>query len=1123
MNDDYMSQPEQQPTRHRRSARYQTENSQSNAQGNAQNSTQSNPNSGWTTAQGNTQTGTWNVAQGNASSASQGVRVQSGAAQTSGTQNGNAQTSPAQPTAQNGYQPVIGQMGDVPDAQGSASVYTKDNVSDQRRRSLQQPQQTGIYTRMTQTGYQQTVRQQPRTYAQPATAKPAAQYNTDGQPRSVSNGNTTIYTPAAQDSQRQRSVNSGNTANYTRTGGEEEQPRPRFASKGNAASVTRSNVRPEQRDEEYERRMEQRRDLDDDYDDEDDEPRRSVGKTILIVVLFLLVLLIGVYFLLPEGNTGVIGKLNEVKSGINGMFTQVKGMISPTEQPAQAYEFKSATLNGTVGTRSLFNLTTSQNVNNVRLMDEDGNEIVSSVSKTNGEGETNRVWEITVIFDTPYTGNVFASLKQGDEWVTTDKSLFISFTEATATPAPTETPTAIPTEPPIPSTETPIPVTDAPVSESAPLVVMGSTVISQSAAPVVTDAPETMAEELSGSNDSTEDYTDDTADEYVEEAVDEFTDEEGAGLTPDDTADDYAEEAVDEFTDEEGAGLTPDDTSADDWTEEITDDAEALSEANGGKAVAEETAEPTAVPTPTIAPTEVVLTATPMPLLTASSENSSLKITDTVFIGAKAQNDYQREPELTAVNPDNYTYWAGGVLTFRSDSFRRNAAFGTAEISEDKMSILWQSEIGSLKTADGTLYGVGWTGQPAIVKWSRDVREIMNISDEKKAVTALKEVIFSAQDGKVYFLDLNDGQQTRDPISVGYPLKGSVSVDTSGKPMISFGQGVSKMAGGKTGAIGFYLYNLIDCKQLMFINGRKGDNQKQYGSNGAFDGSSLMLWNADAMVIAGENGLFYTVKLNTDFAYESDPATLTVNPSTVYLRSKAEKAKDSQVSIESSIAMYDHYVYMADNYGALRCVDVNTMSTVWAADMGDNTDAAIALDFDDEGSLWLYTGNTNASRLGSKKNVSARRINAMTGEIDWTFEIKCKQDKKTEQSGFKASPVIGENSIDHLVIFTANKVDEGGSTIVALNKETGEVAWQYHLNAEAISSPVAVYNEAGDAWLIQADKEGTLHMLDAQSGAYLSSLDLGGEIQGSPAVYKDTLVIGTCSKGNSYMYGIKLE
>ena len=70
---------------------------------------------------------------------------------------------------------------------------------------------------------------------------------------------------------------------------------------------------------------------------------------------------------------------------------------------------------------------------------------------------------------------------------------------------------------------------------------------------------------------------------------------------------------------------------------------------------------------------------------------------------------------------------------------------------------------------------------------------------------------------------------------------------------------------------------------------------------------------------------------------------------------------------------------------------------------------------------------------------------------------------------------------------------------------------------------VYVYNGAGDAWIIQGDQDGVLHMFDGRSGAHLSELKLDGRIDASPAVYKNMLVVGTCSKGGAYMYGIKIE
>ena len=148
-------------------------------------------------------------------------------------------------------------------------------------------------------------------------------------------------------------------------------------------------------------------------------------------------------------------------------------------------------------------------------------------------------------------------------------------------------------------------------------------------------------------------------------------------------------------------------------------------------------------------------------------------------------------------------------------------------------------------------------------------------------------------------------------------------------------------------------------------------------------------------------------------------------------------------------------------------------------------------------------------------------MNALTGETLWTYSIKCDYDKN-QLSGCKASPVIGQNHVSDLVFFTVNMVG-GGSRVVALSKETGKEVWRHNLLATAISSPVAVYNENGDAWLIQGDEDGNLTMFNARTGSVCTQLNLGGTIQGSPAVYKNYLVVGTSSSGNSCMYGILIE
>ena len=73
--------------------------------------------------------------------------------------------------------------------------------------------------------------------------------------------------------------------------------------------------------------------------------------------------------------------------------------------------------------------------------------------------------------------------------------------------------------------------------------------------------------------------------------------------------------------------------------------------------------------------------------------------------------------------------------------------------------------------------GSGWTGQPLIVKWPDDLKQIMNIKEAKKTDPGLTEIIYPCLDGKIYFLDLKDGTYTGPSIvSGGGPFKGTGSL-----------------------------------------------------------------------------------------------------------------------------------------------------------------------------------------------------------------------------------------------------------------------------------------------------------------------------------------------------------
>ena len=259
-------------------------------------------------------------------------------------------------------------------------------------------------------------------------------------------------------------------------------------------------------------------------------------------------------------------------------------------------------------------------------------------------------------------------------------------------------------------------------------------------------------------------------------------------------------------------------------------------------------------------------------------------------------------------------------------------------------------------------------------------------------------------DGVIYFLDLADGNLTRNSIKLGYPMKGSPSVHPSGYPFMTVGQFARKMKV-KTGKIGLRQYNLYSGKELSLIDGLDGKLHRAFNDIGSFETSALIDRTSDTLITAGTNGLLYLVTLGSDFDYEA--GVYKQSESNVVLKSKAKgEKKDSQTAVESSLAMYDRYVFYADMGGVLRCVDTNTLQTVWAVNTGDAVMAAVTLDLTESRELNLYTGNVLLNR--SKGAAQARCYDALSGAERWTVELPVKKNTKTKQEvGIIASPLIG--------------------------------------------------------------------------------------------------------------------
>ena len=549
------------------------------------------------------------------------------------------------------------------------------------------------------------------------------------------------------------------------------------------------------------------------------------------------------------------------------------------------------------------------------------------------------------------------------------------------------------------------------------------------------------------------------------------------------------------------------------------------------------TPEPTATPTPE--PEEV----TPTPALTveAAAEADPSLITQTTVYSSytKKEKEYSRPAKELIHMPaaDEYTKDGKklGVLTFRGDNFRRNAAVGTLSETPLKLSVMWQTEAGSARGTNQTFYGYQWTDQPVIARWSTEVRTKSNITESKIDKGALKEVIIPGVDGVIRFLDLEDGKITRNSIKLGYPMKGTPSLHPGGYPFMSVGQFARKMKT-KRGQIGLRQYNLYSQKELKLIDGLDGKYHRPLNDIGSFETSALIDRVSDTLIVAGTNGMVYLESLQTNFDYSL--GVFQISPSIVAMNSRAKGQKNNALlAVESSLSAYDKYIYYADMGGVLRCVDTNTLKPVWAVDTGDSVMAAVALDLTANRELNLYTANMLNNRKKGNGDVQIRRYDALSGRQIWCTDVgvfKSKKDKEKDNIGAKASPVIGQNGLSDLVYYTVTGLSEEGAeklnlkadtpaALIALNKSDGKVVWAYGLGSRSESSPIALYDKAGNGWIVQCEQNGVIHLVEGRTGSPVDSLQIDGEIEASPAAYNNVVVVGTTGKGKAFVYGIEVK
>lgn len=521
----------------------------------------------------------------------------------------------------------------------------------------------------------------------------------------------------------------------------------------------------------------------------------------------------------------------------------------------------------------------------------------------------------------------------------------------------------------------------------------------------------------------------------------------------------------------------------------------------GPKATASKT--PSAAPSPHTGPFVHINKSDIVPECVVESFNG---FSSDILLEDKNANNYICDNPVSFSN-DQYYSSVEGITTFRGNNYRNSAAYGQTDITGEKLEKVWFATTGYIDEWTG----VGWSGQPAIVKWDDDIKHIMNIYPEKKQKDNLKEVIYGTLDGKIYFIDLEDGQETRPPIDIGFPVKGSVTIDPRGYPLLYIGQGIP--TNGETkGPIGFRIFSLIDQSLLKFYDGLE---PAVYRGWGAFDSAALVDAKTDTLIVCGENGLVYRISLNTDFDIEK--GILSINPKTVKYRYRSPYGY--KIGVENSPAIYKNLIYFADNSGLLQCIDLNTMKPVWLRNVSDDTDSSIVLEAVSDNEVYIYTA-CELELQGPDGKCYIRKIDAFTGNLIWEKEIAVFYSLASNGGAF-ATPVLGRNDIDNLIIFNISKTGKNNnkSTLFALDRLSGDEVWSFETDYYSWSSPVAVYTPAGKSYLLFCDG-GYMRLLDGKTGALLYSIGLEANIEASPAVYGNIAVVGT--RGQK-IWGIKIK
>lgn len=421
-----------------------------------------------------------------------------------------------------------------------------------------------------------------------------------------------------------------------------------------------------------------------------------------------------------------------------------------------------------------------------------------------------------------------------------------------------------------------------------------------------------------------------------------------------------------------------------------------------------------------------------------------------------------------------------GLLTFRGNPTRTFYGTGPAPQSPE---VLWrfsgndERDLCSLTAweAGTTLWcGAGWTGQPAVIEW-----------DERTWVIA------GTYAPAVHFLNAATGEQLLPEFVVGDLIKGSVTVDPDGYPLVYFGARDD-----------YFRIISFDREEPVELWSVHATEMSPVLWNDDWDGAALVL--DDYLFQGGENSHFFIAKLNRGFGPDG---MATVDPEIVFTSpgwddELLEVVGDGNVSIEGGMTVVGNTLYFANSGGLVQGWDITGLGDgqdpervfrYWA---GDDVDATVVADA--EGFLYVGVeyerGNDRSQELGQilKLDPSAE------DPLVWGTDLR-----NAAIDGVWATPAL----TDEMVYVPTN-----AGFLYGLDRETGEIVWRKPMTGPVWSSPVVV-----DDVLIQSDCGGNIYGFDVSlprvEPPLLWQISLDGCVEATPAMWNGVLYVGARDGG----------